>query len=176
MDSGQTDAKRLTEACLALPYRERVLLEARLREANIAERIRPRPRPRRVEALAEVISGVTGRPWNLKSRRTEDVWARTMVAYQLAKEGMPVGGIGKALGKNHATAIFMRRKMRDALDYPWAYRDIMSVWDKFQIKLKEYDIQRGTTEDAVGLGGELPHGGECSMGKESGQIRTQGDL
>ena len=37
-------------------------------------------------------------------------------------------------------------------------------------------IHKGTTEHPVSLGGEFPDCSQCEMGKESGEIRTPGDL
>jgi transposase-like protein len=76
-----------------------------------------------------------GFPVLTNDRKSAAVWGRTMVAYQLAIEGMPVCEIARQLLKDHATVIFMRRKMADALALPRAYSDIIEIWDRFQEKI-----------------------------------------
>ena len=129
---GTDDLRRM---CLALPYRERVLLEADLRKANIEERKRPRAEPRRAAVLLKIMEETIGSPVLTGDRKQAAVWGRTMVAYQLAIEGMPVCEIARQMLKDHATVIFMRRKMADALALPRAYSDIIEIWDRFQEKI-----------------------------------------
>ena len=103
------------------------------------------------------------------------VWARTMVAYQMIREGYTITEIGHQMCKNHATIHHLKIKMRDALSMPKAYRDIMPYWEEFQKRL-DNDIHKGTTEHPVSLGGEFPDCSQCEMGKESGESRTPGHL
>ena len=131
---GTDDLRRM---CLALPYRERVLLEADLRKANIEERKRPRAEPRRAAILLKIMEDTVGFPVLTNDRKSAAVWGRTMVAYQLSLEGMPVCEIAKQMLKDHSTVIFMRRKMADALSLPDAYKDIIEIWDKFQENIAE---------------------------------------
>ena len=131
---GTDDLRRM---CLALPYRERVLLEADLRKANIEERKRPRAEPRRAAILLKIMEDTVGFPVLTNDRTSAAVWGRTMVAYQLSLEGMPVCEIAKQMLKDHSTVIFMRRKMADALSLPDAYKDIIEIWDKFQENIAE---------------------------------------
>lgn len=70
------------------------------------------------------------------SRIPSHVWARTMVSYQMIKEGYSTGEIGHQMMKDHATILYMKRKMQDALDVPSAYRDIIDIWNKFQKRIQ----------------------------------------
>lgn len=109
------------------------------------------------------------------SREAGEVWARTMVAFQMRKEGYTTTEIGRQMEKDHSTITHLKNEMRDALSLPQAYGDIIEIWNRFQKQIQD-DIHKGTTEHPVSLAGEFPDCGKCSMGKESGQIRTQGDL
>lgn len=82
-----------------------------------------------LDAVAEAM-GVSRIPF--VSRSQSHVWARTMVAYQMIKEGYTTGEIGLQMHKNHSTVTHMRKKMQDALDVPGIFKDIVSVWNRFQ--------------------------------------------
>ena len=77
------------------------------------------------------------------SREPMDVWARTMIAYQMLIEGYSTGEIWRQMMKDHSTIIHLKNKMRDALSLPEAYGDIINIWDKFQ-KLIQDDIHQRT--------------------------------
>ena len=70
------------------------------------------------------------------SRIPEHVWARTMVAYQMIKEGYSTSEIGHQMMKDHSSVTHMKNKMQDALGLPQAYRDVLQIWDKFQKRIQ----------------------------------------
>lgn len=86
----------------------------------------------RAEFLLDTISGLIGHPVSLLDRRPMDVWARTMVAYQMILEGYTTPEIGRQMRKDHSTVIHYKWKMKDALDLPQAYRDILPLWNDFK--------------------------------------------
>lgn len=71
------------------------------------------------------------------SRIPSHVWARTMVAYQMILEGYTTTEIGHQMEKDHSSVIHMRKKMQDALSLPWAYKDIIPIWNEFQKRIKD---------------------------------------
>ena len=71
------------------------------------------------------------------SRKANDVWGRTMVAYQMSMEGFTTIEIGRQMMKDHATIIHYRNKMMDVFAYPEGFRDILEIWDKFQKRIKK---------------------------------------
>lgn len=92
----------------------------------------------RADRLLELYGEVTGRRPNLFSRDRNDVWAKTMVAYQLIQEGYTLQSISRMLcRKDHSTIIHYRQKMQDALDVPQAYQDILPIWDEFQKRIQD---------------------------------------
>ena len=154
MDYQQTDAMIITleQRCLEMPYRYRVNLCAALQESILQERMDgKKPVCSRGEILLEMMGEILGEPVDLKSRDARFVWARTMVTYQLLQEGFSTTEAGRMIGKDHSTAINMRRRMQDALDLPQAYKDIIDIWKQFQNKI-DNEIHRGTTENPVSLG------------------------
>ena len=94
----------------------------------------------RVHYLLEKMGEVIGEQVDLTSRESRFVWARTMVAYQLTEECYSLSDAGRALGKNHSTILWARRKMKDAFALPYAYSDIIQMWNQFQDKI-HHDIQ-----------------------------------
>ena len=130
----------------------------------------------RAVELLDIYADVTGRKPNIFSRDREDVWAKTMVAYQLLQEGYSLESVARQLyRKDHSSVIHYRQKMEDALEMAFAYQDIIPIWNEFQKRIQD-DIHKGTTENPVSLGGEFPDCSQGEMGKESGEIRTPGDL
>ena len=93
--------------------------------------------PLRCSILLGEMAKILGETYiSLVSRIPSHVWARTMVSYQMIKEGYSTGEIGHQMMKDHATIIHMRKKMQDALDLPQAYRDILEIWNKFQTQIQ----------------------------------------
>lgn len=140
----------LTQQCLGLPYRDRINLCNRLRESILLERMEKRHVEKtRADILLGYAGEVIGEPVPKKSRLAKYVWARTMVVYQLSQEGYSTIETGLMMGKHHATIIHLRNKMRDALDFSFAYPDVMELWQKFQQKVKYYETIKGTTTDII---------------------------
>lgn len=154
MDHKQVDAMvTLTDRCLALPYLDRLNLCEALKNSILVEKMeRPHPSMNRGLYLLNKMEMILGEPVLSKSREVRYVWARAMVVYQMMTEGFGVTETGRMIGKNHSTITYLRHRMKDALDYPAAYRDIIDMWNKFK-KLINDDIQRGTTHDLICLGG-----------------------
>ena len=165
----------LKEICGRLSLREKVELRECLTDMITATLAKPRS-PLRCSMLLGDMAKVMGRESiGYFSREAGEVWARTMVAFQMCKEGYTTTEIGRQMEKDHSTITHLKNKMRDALSLPQAYGDIIEIWNRFQKQI-DNDIHKGTTENTVSLGGEFPDCGKGAMGKESGQIRTQGDL
>ena len=109
------------------------------------------------------------------SRISSHVWARTMVAYQMIKEGYSTLEIGHQMMKDHSTVTHMKVMMQDALSLPKAYRKIIAIWNEFQRRIQD-DIHNGTTESPVSMGGKFPDCSQGEMGEESGEDCPPGDL
>ena len=93
--------------------------------------------PFRGSFLLQKMADVLGKRVILtNSRYPDDVWARTMVAYQMIKEGYSTLEISKQILKDHSTVTHMKKKMQDALDLPYAYKDIMNIWNNFQKQIE----------------------------------------
>ena len=88
--------------------------------------------------LLDIYAEVTGRRPSLFSRDRMDVWAKTMVAYQLLQEGYSLESASRQLyRKDHSSVIHYRQKMQDALDVPQAYQDILPIWNEFQKRIQD---------------------------------------
>lgn len=131
---GQADALR--DRCFALPYKERQALMDEIKESLIRDKKQMR-RSDRGRILLEYMEEIIGESIPVRCRDAKCVWARTMVAYQLLKEGFTTLDAGRMLGKQYTTIIHMRHKMQDALDVPWAYKDIIDIWKRFQNRLQD---------------------------------------
>ena len=116
-----------------------------------------------------------GHPIPYEGRKSHYVWARTMVAYQMSKEGYTTIEIGRQMMKNRTTIIHLLKKMQDVFAFPQMYEDVLKMWYKFQKQI-EYDIHERTTENLVSLGGEFPDCSQGEMGEESGEDCPPGDL
>jgi hypothetical protein len=93
--------------------------------------------PYRCSYLMEEMRKVTGRPVSMSHRNPDDVWARTMVAYQMILEGYSLTEIGHQMLKGHCAIIHLRDKMQDAFELPHIYGDVIATWDKFQKRIQK---------------------------------------
>lgn len=146
----------LSERCLGLPYNDRLALCETIKNSILQERDERRmgrnPNGNRGQILMGYMAEILGEPIPAKSRETGFVWARAMVAYQLIREGFTTIETGRMVGKNYSTIIHLKNKMQDALDYAYAYQDVINIWKHFQNRI-DNEIHRGTTQDIICLGG-----------------------
>ena len=136
----------IEEMCLQLPIEDRTQLCNILQDSIARER---KERPAFLKRMMAEVLGVDNIP--VKSRRAEFVWARSILAYQLVKEGMTASEAGGFLGKDHSTIIYMRRRVEDALMYPKQYTDVIYIWKQFQKKIENETTDKGTSQDPVCL-------------------------
>lgn len=97
----------------------------------------------------ETIIQAAGETWNVadpleRCRKQKYIWARAFIVRTLRDKGMTFERIGEAVRLDHATALYLNAKMTDALNMPQAYEDILTKYEDYKIKLKEYDLQQRT--------------------------------
>ena len=133
--------------------------------------------PLRCSILLGTMAAALGweHPIPYEGRKSHCVWARTMVAYQMSKEGYTTIEIGRQMMKNRTTIIHLLKKMQDVFAFPQMYENELEMWYKFQKQI-EYDIHERTTENPISLGGEFPDCSQGEMGEESGEDCPPGDL
>ena len=133
--------------------------------------------PLRCSILLGIMAAALGweKPIPYEGREAHFVWARTMVAYQMSKEGYTTIEIGRQMMKNRTTIIHLLNKMQDVFAFPQMYENELEMWYKFQKQI-EYDIHERTTENPISLGGEFPDCSQGEMGEESGEDCPPGDL
>ena len=133
--------------------------------------------PLRCSILMGTIAAALGwaKPIPYEGRESHCVWARTMVAYQMSKEGYTTIEIGRQMMKNRTTIIYLLKKMQDVFAFPQMYENELEMWYKFQKQI-EYDIHERTTQNPFSLGGEFPDCSQGEMGEESGEDCPPGDL
>ena len=119
------------QQCLALPPEDKKRLIARLTaDVNGCDYAR-------AADLLDIYREVTGRKVNLFCRDQGDVWGKTMVAYQLLREGFTLSATAKMLCKKDTSSIICyRQKMENALAVPEAYRDIIEIWNNFKARIQ----------------------------------------
>lgn len=126
-------SEELVRQCLSLSLDDKKLLVGILQDSILGKYNCTRG----VELL-DIYADVTGRKPNLFSRDKDDVWAKTMVAYQLLEEGYSLESVARQLyRKDHSSVIHYRQKMQDALDVPQAYQDILPIWNEFQKRIQD---------------------------------------
>ena len=64
---------------------------------------------------------------------------RNMIAYQLRQEGYKTTEIGRLLKRDHSTVVYMISMIHDLVEYPNVFVEEEAIWNRFQLKLKEYD-------------------------------------
>lgn len=98
----------------------------------------------RFAMLYKAATEICGQGILTSSRDFNLVMGRRMIAYQMRLEGYSLMTIGKRLIRHHASIIHMVRMMEDA--FTFKFKDELRYWDKFQQKIKEYDIHSRTTQ------------------------------
>ena len=93
---------------------------------------------------------IFGHRIDLFRRDSVDVWARAMVSYRLMREGFTTTEIGVQLMKDHSTVSHLNKKMKEALDHPHYYNDILPFWQEFLNKI-ENDIHERPIGDPVSV-------------------------
>ena len=133
--------------------------------------------PLRCSILLGTMAATLGweHPIPYEGRESHYVWARTMVAYQMSKEGYTTIEIGRQMMKNRTTISHLLKKMQDVFAFPQMYEDVLKMYYKFQKQI-EYDIHERTTENPISLGGEFPNCSQGEMGEESREDCPPGDL
>ena len=69
------------------------------------------------------------------SRSRIDTFGRTMVAYELRREGYSLAHIGELLHRDHSTVMWMLNRMKNVLDFPRSYREEATYWNNFNTLL-----------------------------------------
>ena len=133
--------------------------------------------PLRCSILLGTMAAALGweHPIPYEGRESHYVWARTMVAYQMSKEGYTNIEIGRQMMKNRTTIIHLLNKMQDVFALPQMYENELEMWYKFQKQI-EHDIHERTTENIVSLGGEFPDCSQGEVGEKSGEDCPPCDL
>lgn len=89
-----------------------------------------------VEVLAaerkELLSTITGRPISQKSRDPLQFLSRALVCWSLLRDGASLKEAGKAVGKSHCEAIYMRDRINDVTDHPDIYKKEYEILTKFK--------------------------------------------
>ena len=130
-------SEELKHRCEKLSLEDKVELREYLSTLIASDQGQVRKSPLRCSILLGEVAKVMGVvSIGYFSRDTDQVWARTMVAYQMIKEGYSTTEIGHQMMKEHSTIIHMRKKMEDVFYLPHAYRDILEIWNKFQTQIQ----------------------------------------
>ena len=88
----------------------------------------------RLERYKGYIEAILGRSLN-DSRKREDVAGRMCIAYQLRADGYSTNEIGKLVGRDHATILYLCKQMEVCIKYPNSYRSESDMWEEFQSML-----------------------------------------
>ena len=132
----------LTRRCLYLKKEDRQKLIRILTES--LEEEEKEDDGSRFATLYKAATDVCGHGILTSSRDFNLVMGRRMIAYQMRLEGYSLLTIGKRLIRHHASIIHMIRMMNDTMIF--RFKDEMEYWNKFQQKIKEYDIHSRTAQ------------------------------
>ena len=131
-----SDFARLVAKVKALTPQEK----AALREAlgiPVTQVLAEKKKQHAEEYIAKM-NEIVGCDVRSRSRKTELVYARSILAYTLRKESYTYQEIGFYLGgKNHATIINNCDLMEDALTFPRQYADLIHIYNKFKTAIDD---------------------------------------
>lgn len=120
----------LTKQCLNLPKGQRERLIRILTDSLMNQRVDDGSRFRH---LLLVATDICGKGILSQSRDFDLVIGRSLIAYQMRKEGFSYLTISKWMGKHHATIIHMVKRMQDVIDYE--FQPELRYWEEFQKRI-----------------------------------------
>lgn len=80
---------------------------------------------------AEILSVVLGKDIMRRSRKSDVVWARYMLMYQMRMDGYSLSVVGKCAGVDHSTVVHAVKNVTKMLHTPAMYQPETEVWQKF---------------------------------------------
>lgn len=90
------------------------------------------PCKERYPVLLEQAEYVTNCTLDPGSRKAENVFIKSIVAYQLHEEGYTYSEIGRTIGMSHATIIHYVNKMNDMFSIPQMYTTEITQYEQFK--------------------------------------------
>lgn len=128
----------LTRQCLMLPEWEKIRL---INDLKISMEEDPQTGQGRFSVLYKASTDIVGKGILSSSRLREKVVGRMMIVYQMRTEGYSLKAIGRYLIRHHASVYQLQKRMEDVLKYPKIFSDEIRMWNEFQEKIKEYEVQ-----------------------------------
>lgn len=128
----------LTRQCLMLPEWEKIRLINNLKASMVEE---PEVGQGRFSVLYRAATDMVGKGILSSSRLRELVVGRMMIVYQMRTEGYTLKAIGRYMIRHHASVYQLQKRMEDVLKYPKIFSDEIMMWNEFQEKIKEYEVQ-----------------------------------
>lgn len=127
----------LTRQCLSLKRTERERLAKILQESL---RRPDQTDDTRFQDLLRIVERILGGGIMTQSKSYNNTLGRRLIAYQMASEGYSYSSIGRMLNRSHSAVIHMCNLMEDAIKF--AFRPEMTIWNRFQEIIKNYDETR----------------------------------
>lgn len=102
---------------------------------EVLRRIRERhnvapPVSDRYPAVLRAAESATGRKLT-RTRESGNAIIRAFISYRLRREGYTYDEIARQMGRDHATVVYLDRKMRDMLSIPPAYQKEVEQFSEF---------------------------------------------
>ena len=101
----------------------------------------PEVGPGRFSVLYRAATDMVGKGILSSSRQRELVVGRMMIFYQMRTEGYTLKTIGRYLIRHHTSVYQLQQRMEDVLKFPKIFTDEVRMWNEFQEKIKEYEVQ-----------------------------------
>ena len=96
----------------------------------------------RFERYKRAMMIVCGFDFTEKEKSRAYVDCRTVVAWKLHEDGFTTGIIGSLMDKEHSSIVQYLRRMDNALEFPNAWKDLITLKGWFEKKLEYYDSDR----------------------------------
>lgn len=131
----------LLQQCLDLPYEERRRLIHHLVESLQVKPVYKSQYCNRAAFLLCILENIYGERLTFDRRTKDNIWAKSMIVYEMIQEGFTTTETGRQIGLKHPAVINLRNKMEDALSLKYAYKDIIDIWKQFQNKLQDETLK-----------------------------------
>ena len=133
-------AMNLTDAIMALPYREKEMLYNHLGEILQEEKsVRMQEMESRMQTIMKEICSAMGiSEYNSQNRQKSVMLARIIIANILLLIGGTETSVGKVMGKHHATIHYYKNLLEVWQEYPRMYREELELYNQMKSR---YEIE-----------------------------------
>ena len=131
---------KIIQELLALPIEQRKSIIVVLKNSLVE---RGKNLEERFKTMKRAAEKLIGEDILTDNRKGLAVFGRRMVACAMRMEGFSLHAVGSKLKRDHSTICVLQKGMQDILDYPYAFKAEIKMWNAFKESI-QYDDSRAS--------------------------------